>query len=174
MQTQYTIVVLLLGFRQEKRRNLKVFHLSFYHQLHPYLTEVTKILIRHYISVAPLHTCRAVAGHGFFQTTSQQPLSGRDRPLAGHISGSRLCHLYIMTHCWARDEYFGRLRPCKVLPLYRGYGLLVRVFSFNVLETAIMGEEHWWGGHENPNDEEPLAVWMTLKTRQQWRAVLYH
>ncbi len=56
------------------------------------------------------------------------------------------------------------LSAFKAFPLYRGYGLLVRVFPFNVLETTIMDEEHC--GYENPYNEEPLAVWMTLKTQQ--------
>ncbi len=47
----------------------------------------------------------------------------------------------------------------------------MRVFPFIVHETTIMDEEFL--GHENPNDEEPLAVWVILKTRQQWRAAKY-
>ncbi len=42
------------------------------------------------------------------------------------------------------------------------------MFPSNVHETTIMIEELF--GHENPDNEEPLAVWMILKTQQQWRA----
>ncbi len=44
----------------------------------------------------------------------------------------------------------------------------MRVFPFNVYVTTIMIEELF--GHENPDNEEPLAAWMVLKRRQQWRA----
>ncbi len=59
-----------------------------------------------------------------------------------------------------------------MFPLYRSYGLLVRVFPFNAHETTIMDEELF--GRENPNDEKPLAVWMILMVRQQWRAAICH
>ncbi len=57
-----------------------------------------------------------------------------------------------------------------MFPLCRGYGLLVRVFPFNVLETTVIDEEPC--GHENPNDEEPLAVWIIQMIRQEWRAAM--
>ncbi len=41
-----------------------------------------------------------------------------------------------------------------------GHGLLVRVFLFNAHESTIMDEELF--GHEYPNGEEPLPVWMIL------------
>ncbi len=59
-----------------------------------------------------------------------------------------------------------------MFPLYRGHGLLVRVFSFNAHETTIMDEKLF--GHENPNDKEPLAVWIILMMRQEWRDTMYH
>ncbi len=39
VHTQYTVIVLLFGFRQKKRKI--VFLLSFHRQLHPYVTEET-------------------------------------------------------------------------------------------------------------------------------------
>ncbi len=45
------------------------------------------------------------------------------------------------------------------------------VFPFNAHETTIMVEELF--GHENHTDEEPLAVWVILKTQLQWRAAMY-
>ncbi len=48
----------------------------------------------------------------------------------------------------------------------------MRIFPFNALETTIMVEERF--GHKDPNDEEPLAVWMTLKMRQKWSFAMYH
>ncbi len=60
-----------------------------------------------------------------------------------------------------------------MFPLYRGYGLLVRVFPFNTHDTTKMGEELF--GRENPNDEKSLAVWMILKMQKhQWRAAMCH
>ncbi len=56
-----------------------------------------------------------------------------------------------------------------MFPLCGDYGLLVRAFPFNVHEATMMIE----GGHENPKDEEPLAVWTMLMTRQQWGAAMY-
>ncbi len=56
--------------------------------------------------------------------------------------------------------------------MYRGHGLLVRAFSFKAHKTTIMDEELF--GHENPNDKEPLAVWIVLMIRQEWRAAMYH
>ncbi len=58
------------------------------------------------------------------------------------------------------------------VPLCRGCGLHVRVFPFNGNESAKMVEELF--GHENRNDEEPLAIWMTLKMRQQLRVAMCH
>ncbi len=46
-----------------------------------------------------------------------------------------------------------------------------RVLPFNAHETTIMDRKCF--RHENPNDKEPLAVWMILETRQQWRATMY-
>ncbi len=82
-----------------------------------------------------------------------------------------------MARCRDRDEHsidyararrfhcadYSRLYEFKVFPLYSGYGLLVRVFSFNTHETTIMDEELF--GHENPNDKEPIAVWIILMMR---------
>ncbi len=52
-----------------------------------------------------------------------------------------------------------------MFPLCRDYGLLVGVFPLNTHETTIMIEELL--GHENQKDEEPLAVLMILRMRQQ-------
>ncbi len=41
----------------------------------------------------------------------------------------------------------------------------MRVFSFNAHETTTMDEERF--GRENPNDNEPLAVWVILMMRQE-------
>ncbi len=58
-----------------------------------------------------------------------------------------------------------------MFPLWKDYGLLVRVFPLSTHETTIMIEELC--GHENFNDEEPLAVWMIQKTPQQWSAAMF-
>ncbi len=58
-----------------------------------------------------------------------------------------------------------------MFPLCKGYEIFERVFPITAHETTIMIEELF--GHESPNDEELLAVWVILKTRQQWRAAKY-
>ncbi len=75
--------------------------------------------------------------------------------VAGHwpaTSEAVMCAIYIMTQCWGIDEHsvgcahsrcfhcadYSRLYELKVLPLYMGHELLVRVFPFNVHETTIM------------------------------------
>ncbi len=56
-------------------------------------------------------------------------------------------------------------------PLYRGHGLFVRVFPLNAHETTVLNEQLF--GHENPNGEEPLAVWIILMMRQGWRITMH-
>ncbi len=49
----------------------------------------------------------------------------------------------------------------------------MRVFPSKAHETSSILDEHLFE-HENPNDEEPLAVWIILMMRQEWRTAMYH